>query len=279
MGMMGPRRSQPAFSRPAVLLRTSLQTLCPAVVKPGFGGCGADQALDGPFPPPQSGLAHEDIKIDSSMGGMIHSWLIPAEDAPLVLDFITEAGEHLETAESTLLELENQPDDTELINKVFRSFHTIKGMAGFLNLTEIGSLAHSSENLLDLARKGQLVLAGDATDVVFESIDALKKMLAGLQDSVQAGAPVAALETLAVLLEKIQAVAEGTGRPQPSQPALDPEDDRKLDAVLADKTTGPTSKASGGSTAHASVAKWWCRASQRSLPSGSSTAQQKLSAP
>ncbi len=181
--------------------------------------------------------------------------IIPAEDAPLVLDFITEAGEHLETAESTLLELESQPDDTELINKVFRSFHTIKGMAGFLNLTEIGSLAHSSENLLDLARKGQLVLAGDATDVVFESIDALKKMLAGLQDSVQAGAPVAALEGLAVLLEKIEAVAEGKARPQPSQPALDPDDDKKLDAVLADKSAGETSKTSGGSAAHASEEK------------------------
>jgi len=181
--------------------------------------------------------------------------IIPAEDAPLVLDFIAEAGEHLETAESALLELENQPDDTELINKVFRSFHTIKGMAGFLNLTEIGSLAHSSENLLDLARKGQLVLAGDATDVVFESTDALKKMLAGLQDSVQAGAPVAALDGLAVLLEKIQAVAEGKAGSQPSPPALDPDDDKKLDAVLTDKTAGTTPKPTGGSAAHASEEK------------------------
>ena len=91
-----------------------------------------------------------------------------------------KSNEHVETAESALLELENHPADGELINKIFRGFHTIKGMAGFLNLTDIQSLAHSAESLLDLARKNQLVLAGDTSDVVFESIDGLKKMLAGL---------------------------------------------------------------------------------------------------
>jgi two-component system chemotaxis sensor kinase CheA len=135
--------------------------------------------------------------------------LISAEDAPLVLDFITESDEHLETAESALLELENHPDDKELINKIFRAFHTIKGMAGFLNLADIQSLAHSSESLLDLARKGQLVLAGDVGDVVFEAIDGLKKMLAGLKGAVEAGRPVVAYAPLPALLEKLKASAKG----------------------------------------------------------------------
>ena len=91
---------------------------------------------------------------------------ISAEDAPLVLDFITESSEHVETAESAMLELENRPGDNELINKIFRAFHTIKGMAGFLNLAEIQSLAHSAESLLDLARKSQLVLTGGNSDVI-----------------------------------------------------------------------------------------------------------------
>lgn len=202
---------------------------------------------------------------------------ISEEDAPLVLDFITEAGEHIETAESALLELENHPGDGELVNKIFRAFHTIKGMAGFLNLSDIQSLAHSAENLLDLARKNQLVMAGVNSDVSFESIDALKKMLAGLKNSLESGSPIAAFEPLPGLLEKLKAAAEGRApsvpqpapAPQPaassqsaavSQPAAgaqspaarQEETDKKLDAILEespDARKGKTAGASGVLTA------------------------------
>jgi two-component system chemotaxis sensor kinase CheA len=180
---------------------------------------------------------------------------ISEEDAPLVLDFITEAGEHIENAESALLELENHPDDGELVNKIFRGFHTIKGMAGFLNLSDIQSLAHSAENLLDLARKNQLVMAGVNSDVAFESIDALKKMLSGLQSSLEAGAPITPFEPLPALLEKLKAAAEGrasTAAPQPAVPqsasplpsAAKTEDlDKKLDGMLEDTSDAPKAKA------------------------------------
>ncbi|MBN1362380.1 MAG: chemotaxis protein CheA [Sedimentisphaerales bacterium] len=170
---------------------------------------------------------------------------ISEEDAPLVLDFITEANEHIETVESGLLELENQPDNNELINKIFRGFHTIKGMAGFLNLTEIGSLAHSAENLLDLARKGQLVLAGDNTDVVFASVDMLKKMLAGLSEALEAGRPIPSQPTLPQMLETLKAAAEGRTRPSPTETAKVQETDKKLDALLEDKADTPKQAASG----------------------------------
>ena len=85
---------------------------------------------------------------------------ILAEDAPLVSDFITESYEHIESAEAGLLKLENSSGDAEAINLVFRAFHTIKGMAGFLNLSEIGSLAHSAENLLERIRKGTRAIDG-----------------------------------------------------------------------------------------------------------------------
>ncbi len=113
------------------------------------------------------------------------TFVIPEDDIPLVLDFITESGEHIESAEAALLELETMPDDKEVLNKIFRAFHTIKGMAGFLNLSEIGSLAHSAENLLDMARKGQLDLADGNIDVIFESIDMLKKMIVELKKSIE----------------------------------------------------------------------------------------------
>lgn len=159
---------------------------------------------------------------------------ISEEDAPLVQDFITESGEHVETAESALLELENHPEDAELINKIFRAFHTIKGMAGFLNLTEIQALAHSSENLLDLARKSQIVLVGDTSDVVFEAIDGLKKMLGALKDAVETNKPVLSCETLAPLLEKLKAAAEG-GKPK----AENPEPKKAADGGQKTADTGP----------------------------------------
>ncbi|MFH1716323.1 MAG: chemotaxis protein CheA [Planctomycetota bacterium] len=137
--------------------------------------------------------------------------VIPEDDLPLVLDFIAEAYEHIESAEAGLLDLESKPDDSEVLNQIFRAFHTIKGMAGFLNLSEIGSLAHSAENLLDNARKGELVLAGTNSDAVFESIDMLKRMIAGLKESVESGEPVPAQEGLPNLLAKLKASVESKG--------------------------------------------------------------------
>jgi two-component system chemotaxis sensor kinase CheA len=125
---------------------------------------------------------------------------IAEEDVPLVLDFITESYEHIESAEAGLLALEAQPGDTEVLNQVFRGFHTIKGMAGFLNLSDIGSLAHSAENLLDLARKGELCLTGNNLDLILSGIDMLKSMLAQLTEAVNAGDPVPAPESLPGLL-------------------------------------------------------------------------------
>lgn len=175
---------------------------------------------------------------------------ISEEDAPLVLDFITEAGEHIETAESALLELENHPEDGELVNKIFRAFHTIKGMAGFLNLADIQSLAHSSESLLDLARKGQLVLAGVNSDVAFESIDALKKMLSGLKNSLESGSPILSFDPLPALLEKLKAAAEGKAAVTPQVVAKAEETDKKLDLILDEPSDPQKPKAAGASGAH-----------------------------
>jgi len=180
---------------------------------------------------------------------------ISEEDAPLVLDFIAEANEHIENAESALLELENHPDDDELINKIFRGFHTIKGMAGFLNLTDIGSLAHSAENLLDLARKGKLVLADDNSEVVFESIDMLKKMIGVLASAVESGAPMAAQDQLPMLVEKLKAAAEGRTPAVSLNTPQAQESDKKLDGILEDEPEPKKSKASSGSVAHASEEK------------------------
>ena len=161
--------------------------------------------------------------------------VVREEDMPLVLDFIAEAQEHIESAEAGLLELESKPQDKEILNQIFRAFHTIKGMAGFLNLGEIGSLAHSAENLLDFARKGELVLTGKNMDVVFESVDLIKKMIECLKVSAEAGEPVPKQQQLPTLLAKLKAVSEKRGRDSAINFAGGtPDGDAKLDAILAD---------------------------------------------
>lgn len=167
--------------------------------------------------------------------------VILEEDVPLVLDFITESNEHIESAEAGLLELETKPDDNEMLNQIFRAFHTIKGMAGFLNLTEIGSLAHSAENLLDLVRKGQLILAGENTDVVFESIDMLKKMIAGLTESVEAGKAVPPQKYLPQLLAKLKSSAQGQNFAAPLDTPQGQKNDEKLDEILTVEDESKTS--------------------------------------
>lgn len=104
-----------------------------------------------------------------------------SEDLPLIQDFITESREHIENAEAAMLALENDPKNAETLNQIFRSFHTIKGMAGFLNLSDINQLAHAAENVLDLARKGQLIMTGENSDAAFASMDMLKTMLNQLE--------------------------------------------------------------------------------------------------
>ena len=150
-----------------------------------------------------------EVKPPAEAGAASQPLVIAEQDAPLVMDFVNEAMEHVETAEAALLELETKPGDNEVLNKIFRGFHTIKGMAGFLNLTEIGTLAHAAENVLDLARKGKMVVVGPVSDVIFEVIDAKKKMLAILKDCVQSSKPVPAYPAAGELMAKLKLAAEG----------------------------------------------------------------------
>lgn len=171
---------------------------------------------------------------------------VAEDDIPLVLDFTTESGEHIESAEAALLELETKPNDKEVLNTIFRSFHTIKGMAGFLNLMEIGLLAHSAENLLDLARKGELILADKIIDVVFESIDMLKKMIASLKNSIEVGKAVSLQKNLPQLLAKLESLAKGETLAAFLDTPRGRKDDKKLDEIFEPEKE-PQAKKTGGS--------------------------------
>jgi len=100
----------------------------------------------------------------------------PADEA-MVLEFLEEAGEHLDAAEAAALNLERDPRNEEEINALFRGFHTIKGVAAFLKLAPIVELSHASESLLDRARDGRLELDGARLNVVLSSCDLLRRLV------------------------------------------------------------------------------------------------------
>jgi two-component system chemotaxis sensor kinase CheA len=102
----------------------------------------------------------------------------PALDPELLGDFVLESQEHLAGIEAQALILERNPADAEALNSVFRGFHTIKGLAGFLELWEVQRISHEVETVLDLARNAQVTITSTSVDLVLKSADYLRKWLA-----------------------------------------------------------------------------------------------------
>ncbi|MFO0856113.1 MAG: chemotaxis protein CheW [Phycisphaerales bacterium] len=98
-------------------------------------------------------------------------------------DFLCEAKDHIANSEEALLALDQDRANKELINTVFRAFHTIKGVSGFMALKPIVSLAHSAEQLLDGARSGTIALGRGELDLILSSCDMMTKLLAVLEGS------------------------------------------------------------------------------------------------
>jgi len=111
-------------------------------------------------------------------------------DPELVGGFLLEAQEHLEGIETRLVFLEQNPEDLEAINAIFRPFHTIKGVAGFLQLTQIQEASHEVESVLDQVRSGHLIVSPDLVNLVLAAVDLLKEMLADLREALAQGRPV-----------------------------------------------------------------------------------------
>jgi two-component system chemotaxis sensor kinase CheA len=117
-------------------------------------------------------------------------FLIPTDSEPGMLgEFVTECTDLVETAESALLDLEESPDNEELINTVFRAFHTVKGTSAFMGLDPISEYTHSVETLLSMVREGDQQFDMACADITLESIDILKKMLDVVERS-QPGDPL-----------------------------------------------------------------------------------------
>ncbi len=184
---------------------------------------------------------------------------IPEGDLQLVSDFISEAVAHLESAEAGLLAVEQAPEDIDSINAVFRAFHTIKGVAGFLDRRQIGSLAHAAESLLDAARQKKLELTGGTLDVVLESLDTMRVLIASLSEAVKTGRAEPAQPGLKALIDRLHAVlapgglgaarAAAPGRAGADvgagdQPAVEPASSQAVEAA-AEPASEPASERSG----------------------------------
>ncbi len=106
---------------------------------------------------------------------------IGEEDKTIIVDFASESLDNLGTIEVTVMDLEQDPSDLDAINAIFRPFHTVKGVSGFLNFTRINSLSHSVENLLDKARNKELPVTEEMVDIVLASVDLLRQMIEEVQ--------------------------------------------------------------------------------------------------
>lgn len=93
------------------------------------------------------------------------------DDEDILQDFLVEAGEILERLSQQLVDLEQRPDDKNLLNAIFRGFHTVKGGAGFLSLTPMVQCCHVTENLFDILRNGKRTVTSELMDVVLQALD------------------------------------------------------------------------------------------------------------
>ncbi|MEO1924337.1 MAG: response regulator [Nautiliaceae bacterium] len=126
----------------------------------------------------------------------------------LLEDFLVEAFEMIEEMDQDLIELENNPDDLDLVNKIFRVAHTIKGSGSFLNFDKLTRLTHHMEAVLDKARKGELRITPEIMDVILESVDAMKAILEYIRDNGNDEAPEVDIEPI---VKKLDAIVNGEG--------------------------------------------------------------------
>ncbi|WP_424682526.1 chemotaxis protein CheA [Frateuria sp. YIM B11624] len=133
----------------------------------------------------------------------------PSLDAELRDDFLVEAGELVERLSEQLVELEANPREAELLNAVFRAFHTVKGGAGFLAIEPMVQLCHHAEDLLNVARNGALVLDSGRMDALLEALDLLNAMMDALRSGASMAMPPPAL---------LRRLMPGAAAPAPAPP-------------------------------------------------------------
>jgi len=167
------------------------------------------------------------------------------DDEDILQDFLVEAGEILERLSQQLVDLEQRPDDKNLLNAIFRGFHTVKGGAGFLSLTPMVQCCHVTENLFDILRNGKRTVTSELMDVVLEALDMVNKQfeLVNAREELPPVDPslIQALERLVSCADLQEEASEATSvnsssenssaDPLPEKDITDDEFEQLLDAI------------------------------------------------
>ncbi|SMC65633.1 chemotaxis protein CheA [Sporomusa malonica] len=150
--------------------------------------------------------------------------------------FLEESREHLQTLNNCLLDLENDPGSLSVLDEIFRSAHTIKGMSATMGFTTIAELTHEMENVLDLLRKGTLQANDDITDILFKCVDTLEQLVENVASN--ADNPI----DIKPLISKLVAIAKGeffaASKTQMAQPVMNRSDEESnlIEAIKLDET-------------------------------------------
>jgi len=159
-------------------------------------------------------------------------------DDELLQDFLVEAGEILESLNEELVDLEQSPDDTELLNTVFRGFHTIKGGAGFLAIEAMVALCHRSEDIFNLLRNGERSITAELMDTILPVLDVLGEQF----EALRSGEEVADADpTMLAALEKFtkpESEDEGATAAESSAPAAEAAVESPAEATPSSATVG-----------------------------------------
>jgi two-component system chemotaxis sensor kinase CheA len=152
-----------------------------------------------------------------------------SQDKELIENFIMEALENFREIEVSIVDLEEDPGNTEIINDIFRPFHTIKGVSGFLNLTQINKLTHQVETLLDEARDQRLAVDGNIIDLILAAIDLTKNMINYLDEQIKTGSTETKQFGVNALIKRLQNALEGKFDEDPDAAPKKPSDIIPLD--------------------------------------------------
>ena len=156
-------------------------------------------------------------------------------DDEILQDFLVEAGEILETLNEQLVDLEQAPDDSDLLNSIFRGFHTIKGGGSFLSLTNLVEVCHKSEDVFNLLRNNELQLNADMMDAFLRVLDELNAMFEQIRSGEDPSPADPALIQQLIDMQNPDAVpAAAVETPAEAEPASDEEVADAVDAAAAE---------------------------------------------
>ncbi len=203
-------------------------------------------------------LAGEPARVDADPGAGPDASAEPEEVLSLSLEenrellgeFQVEALDHLQQIEAALLVLDSAPDDRDALNGLFRSFHTLKGVSGFLHLGPMHRLAHEVETLLDLARTDRLRLTPPIITEILRSRDAIQEMTAQITLALERGTMPDKAVPVSHLVAAVRRLAAGEPSPAPRSPAAAPPPAGALAEALEGEKVASPQPAAPSSASH-----------------------------